>query len=64
MGYSVLCLEAMLEMALSMFPLFKGGSEHSAGVERSEDDPAEICSVSFTTWRELTGIILMVGTYD
>ena len=52
MGDSV-CLEAMLEMALSMFPLFEGGSEHNADVERSEDDPAEICSVSFTTWKEL-----------
>jgi hypothetical protein len=63
MGYSV-CFQAMLEMVLSLFPLFEGGSEHDADAERSEDDPAKIYSVSFTNWRELTGIILMVGTYN
>lgn len=43
------CPEAMLEMALGLFPLFKGGFENDADVERSEDDPVDsICSVPFT----------------
>jgi hypothetical protein len=53
MGYPVF-LETMLEIALSFFPLFDGGSEYDADMKGSEDDPVEIYSVPFT-WTEQGG---------
>ena len=46
MGYSIF-LEAMLEIALSLFPLFKGSSKRDADVKRSQNDPEEIYLVPF-----------------
>lgn len=53
MGYSVF-LEALLEMALSLFPLFEGSSEGDPDMKRSQNDTAEIYSVPFT-WKKPTG---------
>ena len=46
MGYSIF-FEAMLEIALSLFPLFKGSSKRDADVKRSQNDPEEIYLVQF-----------------
>ena len=44
MGYSVF-LEAMLEIALSLFPLFEGSFKGDLDMKRSQNDAAEIYSV-------------------
>jgi len=46
MGYSIF-FEAMLEIALSLFPLFKGGSERDADMKRSQNDPEGMYLVPF-----------------
>jgi len=46
MGYPIF-LEAMLKIALSLFPLFEGGSERDADMKRSQNDPEEMYLVPF-----------------
>lgn len=60
MGYSIF-FEAMLEIALSLFPLFKGSSKRDADVKRSQNDPEEIYLVPFLgeSWQGS-----MSDTYD
>ena len=62
MGYSIF-LEAMLEIALSLFPLFKGSSKRDADVKRSQNDPEEIYLVPFLgeSWHD-RWLILTIET--
>jgi len=57
MGYSIF-LEAVLEIALSLFPLFEGSAERDANMKGSQNDPEEIYSLGGHERRS------MVDTYD
>jgi len=41
MGYSIF-LEAMLEIAFSLFPLFEGSAERDTDVKGRQNDPEQI----------------------